>query len=439
MLFKRITSAIAFLVLVIATILPASLTYADTTSSASAVVATPTRAQLQSQLEALNKQIADEQAIINDNQNQQRTLKSTIAVLNAQIKEAQLSIEARNLQIRSLNDSIAQKEQVIGQLSAKITREKLSLASLLRAQADIDSTSLIEVVLSDASLSSFFSDVDNFDSIKSKLQDSYNQVTSDVSTNQAEEQDLQNQQQEQTDLLSIQKLQQQRLKQTQSQEQQLLTQTKGQETKYQQVLASSQKSAAAIRAQLFSLSGSAAIPFDKAVQYAKAASSKTGVPAAFILAIVAEESDLGNNIGTGNWRTDMKAPRDTVPFVQICQSLGLDPDRMPVSKKPWYGWGGAMGPAQFIPSTWVLYEDQISQLTGDSPANPWAPQDAFMASALLSRDNGAASSSNRALRLAALRYLAGKANASNPAYAFYGDDVMSLMAKYQNDMTAIGD
>ena len=34
-------------------------------------------------------------------------------------------------------------------------------------------------------------------------------------------------------------------------------------------------------------------------------------------------------------------------------------------------------------------------------------------------------------RLAALRYLAGWTHAGNPSYAFYGNDVMALAAKYQ--------
>ncbi|HEY4486534.1 MAG TPA: hypothetical protein VJB70_02275, partial [Candidatus Paceibacterota bacterium] len=107
------------------------------------------------------------------------------------------------------------------------------------------------------------------------------------------------------------------------------------------------------------------------------------------------------------------------------------------SKKPWYGWGGAMGPAQFIPSTWVLYEDKIAKLTGHNPPNPWDPYDAFMASALLLKENGAAKGGYAAERLAALRYLAGWKNATKPAYAFYGDDVMTLAEKYQNLITIL--
>jgi hypothetical protein len=139
----------------------------------------------------------------------------------------------------------------------------------------------------------------------------------------------------------------------------------------------------------------------------------------------------------GSWRVGMKAPRDTVPF-SPSRGPGLDPDRMPVSKKPWYGWGGAMGPAQFIPSTWVLYEDRIASATGHNPPNPWDPRDALMASAILLKDNGAARGTAAAERLAALRYLAGWTNASKSAYAFYGDDVMELAAKYQNLIDILG-
>ena len=130
----------------------------------------------------------------------------------------------------------------------------------------------------------------------------------------------------------------------------------------------------------------------------------------------------------------MKAPRDTVPFLDITSRLGLNPDAMPVSKKPWYGYGGAMGPAQFIPSTWILYEDRIATATGHNPPNPWLPEDAFMATGLLMADNGADKKTYAAERLAALRYLAGWTNANKSAYAFYGNDVMDLAAKYQRQI-----
>ena len=126
------------------------------------------------------------------------------------------------------------------------------------------------------------------------------------------------------------------------------------------------------------------------------------------------------------------------------------PDAVPVSAKPSYGWGGAMGPSQFIPSTWAIYsgyvrsgaswvynksQDVIRQLTGKgSPSDPYNNQDAFMATSLLMRDNGAAAGTYSTERLAALRYFAGWANASNPSYAFYGDGVMQHTARIQQEI-----
>jgi len=54
-----------------------------------------------------------------------------------------------------------------------------------------------------------------------------------------------------------------------------------------------------------------------------------------------------------------------------------------------------------------------------------------MASAILLMDNGADRGTYAAERLAALRYFAGWKNAEKATYAFYGDEVMGLAAKYQ--------
>ena len=109
-----------------------------------------------------------------------------------------------------------------------------------------------------------------------------------------------------------------------------------------------------------------------------------------------------------------------------------------------------MGPSQFIPSTWAIYggfentgsgwvyskgKDRIRQLTGRSSAsNPFVNQDAFMATALLMSDNGAVRGSYESERLAAIRYFAGWAGASNPVNFPYGDSVMQRKARLQSEI-----
>ena len=115
--------------------------------------------------------------------------------------------------------------------------------------------------------------------------------------------------------------------------------------------------------------GSGDISFGQAVQYAREAERATGVRPAFLLGLIKNESDLGKNVGTGNYLTDMHPTRDAPIFPYIAKLLGFaNPEELKVSANPGFGWGGAMGPAQFIPSTWVRFGGLINTKTGT--ANP---------------------------------------------------------------------
>ena len=397
-------------------------------------IVTNRRAELESQLAELQKEIDAQQQILQNKQRESVSLERDISILNAKIDSAKLSIKARALVIENLNQDIGNKEKTIDGLSAKIDRELASLADLLRKTRELDNFSIAEFALSGSDLSAFFEDLDAFQTIKASLAQSFDELRSTKITTEEEKGSLESKVKEENDLKKIQELEKKRIEQQEAEKKDILKISRGVESVYQKIIKDKEKSAAQIRAELFALRGSAAIPFEKAYEYATLVSQKTGVRAALILGIIAEESNLGENVGTGNWKVDMKAPRDTVPFLDITSRLGLNPDAMPVSKKPWYGYGGAMGPAQFIPSTWILYEDRIASATGHNPPNPWLPEDAFMATGLLMADNGADKKTYAAERLAALRYLAGWTNANKSAYAFYGNDVMDLAAKYQRQI-----
>ncbi|HEX9608816.1 MAG TPA: hypothetical protein VGA06_01230 [Candidatus Paceibacterota bacterium] len=392
------------------------------------------RAELERQLERLESEIAEQQTLLNGKRQERVSIERDIAILDAQIRQAQLAIEAQNLIIRQLGLEIGDKEKTIVGLDDKLGREKMSLAQLLRKTNEIDEYSLAEVVLGSQDLSDFFADLDSFNTIKAELQGSFVVIEGTKADTQVEKQTLQEKQAQEVELRKIQQLQKAEIEVREKERQRILGITKGVESAYQTIVQSKQLSAAQIRAELFALRDSAAIPFEKALEYANFASKQTGVRPALILGVVAQESRLGEFIGTGNWRTDMHPTRDQPVFVEIMRELGLDPDLMPVSKKPSYGWGGAMGPAQFIPSTWILYKDRIASVSGQNPPNPYEPRTAFIASGLLMADNGADKGGYANERLAALRYFAGWTNASNPAYAFYGDGVLELAAKYQQQI-----
>jgi peptidoglycan hydrolase CwlO-like protein len=408
------------------------------------------RANLQSQLDALNAQIAQQQAILAQTQTQKASLQRDIAVLDAQIKSAKLAIQARDITIQQLTSDIAQKQAKINGLNFQLDSEKDSLASILRQKNSLENKSLIVALLSAGSLSQFFSDVDSFTTINKSLQQSFVVISSTTVATQAEKDALEDKLTEESQLRQIQQLQEKQVEAQQAQKNKLLADTKGQEANYQKLIAENQKSAAQIRNALFQLTGSAAIPFGNALDFANLAAQQTGIRPAFLLAIITEESNLGENVGTGTYTIDMQPIRDVPAFLAITSSLGLNPASMPVSKKAWYGWGGAMGPAQFIPTTWALYEgyvkpdyhydsskDRIGARTGNQPPNPWDPKDAFMASALYLTDSGADAKTPAAEFKAAMCYLAGCGNVSNKSLQFYGNAVLCFELKYQQDIDTI--
>ena len=391
------------------------------------------RAELERQLQQIEQDIKRKQEVLAEKQLERASLERDVAILDAKIQTARLGIKERDLTIKKILGEIADKEQAIKKLDAKVTSGQESLAQILRRTREIDETTAIELILA-GSMTALFDDIDSFQTIQKALDASFKEMAAARTDLTFRKKALQEQQQEEQDLRQIQILQRQSLENNEKEKKNLVTAARGQESAYLQLIASKEKSAAQIRAALFVLRDSKSVSFGDIFSYAKEASAKTGVRPALILGILSEESNMGNNVGTGNWRVDMHPTRDQPVFAQITASLGLNPDTMPVSKKPWYGWGGAMGPAQFIPSTWKLYQARIERATGQNPPNPWDARTATFAAALLLADNGADKKTRFAERLAALRYLAGWKNAGKPAYAFYGDDVMELAEKFQGQV-----
>ena len=151
----------------------------------------------------------------------------------------------------------------------------------------------------------------------------------------------------------------------------------------------------------------------------------------------------GKNTGT-LFEKVMKSPRDTVPFKNITDRLGMSWQTTPVScplgvkYNSSRGYGGGMGPSQFIPSTWELFKETLGSLlniSGNS-VDPWNPQHAFMATAVYMRDLGASSGMYTAERNAACRYYSGAtcAPGRKPSNIFYGDQVMAKADLIQRTM-----
>lgn len=440
-MFRRVATGLLLFILVCGSSLAISL------HTAEAQNLTPLeRAALQAQYDELQKEIAAQEQIIKETQAKKSTLQGDVTLLNAQIKAAQAKIDAKNITIKQLAAQIVQKNAVIGQLSDRILRGKESLASILRQTQMMDEYSAVSVALGSESVSSLFSDLDAFTSLKTDLQELFTSIRAAKAQTESEKAALAEKQNQTVDAKYEVQTQQKQIANDKTQKQQLLAITANQETEYKKVLAERQAKAAAIRTALFPLRDASAISFGTALAYAQQAQKVTGVDPALALAILTQESNLGANVGQCYLVNDatgagvgknsgkvfakvMSPTRDVPPFLALGLQLGFDPHKQVVSCPiaSAGGWGGAMGPAQFIPSTWALYADKVARGLGKSIANPWDPKDAIMAMSYLLADNGASAGTYTAQYNAAARYYAGWNGPNTGAGRSYANQVMNTV------------
>jgi len=354
-----------------------STTTADTTAE---------RNQLQDQLQQLEGQIDQYEGQITSYQQQGSTLNGQISELNAKIAKLNLQIQATTLTITELDQEIASTQSQITVTQADVEEKQAAMGTLLQTLYESDQTSLIETFLKNPELSDFWNDTQSLALLQDNLRVQVQQITDLQTQLQGQEQEFVASKSDAASAAQYQQAQAAEVAGTKTQKTQLLTATKGQESKYQALLAVTQASAAQIRNRIFQLLGGGQLSFEDAYQYAKLASGATGIDPSFILAILDRESALGQNVGQCNYKTAM-SPSNIPTFLQITSQLNLDPDTMMVSCANADGaYGGAMGPAQFEPSTWELYASAVSGVTGDNPPSPWNNADAFAATALYLKD-----------------------------------------------------
>ena len=385
-----------------------------------------TEEQLKIDLALCNAEIAKWQGILTGTRDKVTTIDGDVKALTAKIKSAEATIKSKNIAISQLTKDINVRSKKIDELEVLIDDGKKSLAQLIRRTHELDDYSLAEVILDSKKLSDFFVDLDSFLAIQRGLEDHFYSVRETIAETEEERERLGEIQDQELDAKYDVEIKKKTITKTEQQKKELLAATKQEAKSYEQIVADRQAKANQINAALFRLRGvdGGGIPFKDALAYAQEASRYTGVRAAFILGILRQESNLGVNVGqclltdattgagkgknTGTpFSNVMKPDRDVPYFIDMMKRLGRDPYLTPVSCPQSIGYGGAMGPTQFIPSTWKGYEGRIATAFGVAVGDPWNPQHAIMATALFLQDLGASRGGYSAEREAAGRYYAG--------------------------------
>jgi len=394
-----------------------------------------------------------------------QTLEEELSYLEGRIQTLGAQIQKGQLVVRDLSLEIEDKVKSIEVTQNQIEDYRLELADLIQLTHQYDQQPIaLEILAGEQSLTDIFRSLVILDSLNERLQERL-QGAEDLKVYLQEQQTIREAEKEDLEKeIVLNSVQKSDLRSTQETKDSLLENTKGQEKIYQQQLkkvqAEAQSKAEELRSQLFRLIDipEGGIKLGQAVEVAEATAQLTGIDPAFLLAILAQESSeiIGANVG-GCYLTNTKtgagtyikkggvAPktmnptRDVPPFLNLLKKLGRDWKETPVSccifrdGQPW-GWGGAMGPAQFIPSTWAIYEQKVQRmLQKETPANPWGIQDSFLAAALYLREMGADGSYRGQLN-AALKYFG-----CSSAYcvSFYGQPVLERAQDYREEIELI--
>jgi len=400
--------------------------------------------------EALLKQYDSD---ISKTTGEKKTLQNQIAALKKKTDSLSVQIKQSNAMIGDLKLQISDTEISVESTSAKIRESQKHLAAIVRAIDQADRISLIETILTQRKFSDFFDNLIYLENLDRKS----NQTLQDIKNLKHSLEDqkigLESEKGDLEKTTQMKLLQKQEHEKAQAEYNSTLKIKDAELAQTTQAKQLTAKVIQQIKQRLFSLAGVAdtdAPNFEQAYQIAKSAGAAIGVRPAFLLAILTQESSLGKNVG-GCYMTNnatgagikistgaaisrvMKPTRDVAPFLEIVGAIGKDPHQTRVSCPMSFGYGGAMGPAQFIPSTWKLYAARLQSVLG-RPGNPWNINDAFMASALYVSDYGAKLQTYNGEWKAAMIYFAGTVNTK---YRFYGDNVMKIAAGYADDIAAI--
>lgn len=320
--------------------------------------------------------------------------------------------------LNQTGQSIESKEKEITNLENQQNLNRRVLSSLLQQLYYTNATPLVEVVLTESDMQTFFQSGEGLFSTQEKVQHLITDIN-DVKTKISDEKiSLEEAKEDHETLLTVQQKQQQGL---------LVEKAEvGDELEEQEAtVAELQEKLADLKSDLGVLTGKSVQAKDikEAVEYA---SDKTGVPKGVLYGFLKAETNLGANTGQCTYKQVMddamkryygknkKKYKNSIAlmekrydiFLDIIDELGYSKSKK-VSCTPgsYVGQGGAMGVAQFMGDTWRGYESSIRAHTGSKQPDPWSLTDGVMAMALKLKKAGATSDSKAAIKKASINYL----------------------------------
>lgn len=398
---------------------------------------------------AVPNEAADQQQLIQAKQQEIDALTAKIAALQSRRDTTAAEAEVAAAQLQQLKQQLAKAElertqtqqniqatqkesaavgQEIDALQTAVAVHQEHLGELVRQLYEQEHGSLIQMFFTSDSLGDVLAQRAAYQKLQQDTVTVIQAMRHTEDDLHARQQQLSDKQQELQALHTLLAAQENDISVQQRQQAAFVHQKQSKQATYEARLAEAERARQEISQDLFTLKNAhVKVTLTQATDMARYAAKLTGVRAALLLAVLKVESNVGASIGSGTFPDDMH-PDSREPFLRITKKLGLDPYKAPISARPrsFAGWGGAMGPGQFMPATWEAMSDRLEKLVGHTP-NPYDLTDAFVATALFLADKGA---TNPAQEYEAVnRYIAGP---NWQRFTWYGDRVLAVAKEYAN-------
>jgi len=207
--------------------------------------------QKQSQIQEMERQIAQYQAMIKDTKNQGTTLKSEISRMETQIKKLEIEVRLTQTKISEASLKIKGLASDITTQNVELEKQKNNVSQILREINEYDQNSPIELILSNVNFSDFLSQAQ----YAANLQEGVQQKLTSIKKIKAElEKQKTESEAQKTNLESLKKQLNGKTSVLDNQKDEkadLLTTTKNQERQYQSTLTTLQKQRDQIENEIF--------------------------------------------------------------------------------------------------------------------------------------------------------------------------------------------
>lgn len=378
----------------------------------------PMAAQAEESAEDIQAEYDKTQKKLKEAEKKYGVIEQELNKVNSTLTSTQQAIlRVQNL-LNQTTQTIDQKEVEIANLDQQLVIEKKVLGNLVQELYLSDVTPLVEVVLSEEDVASFFQNEEGLLSTQDKMISIIDEINETKAKLSDEKASLEEAKKDHEELLQIQNKQKQNLVATKNEVQDDLEDQATTVNRLKKELSELQGDLSKILGKSYN-----AKDIEDAVDFA---SKKTGVPKGFLFGVLKMETNLGANVGgctyaqvedgaEKSYKAKKLGPRAWATFLRrrdtfkvITKELDIDYRKQKVSCNPrgYVGTGGAMGVAQFMPDTWMGYKTAVTAATGHRPPSPWNLTDGVMAMALkLDRVPGVDEGNRSAWKRAAAAYL----------------------------------